>query len=124
MENSAPSDMDTGTTPVTSAINSQEKSLATIVYVLQILSLFVGITSIVGVIMNYVKRGDLTDEVVRSHFSYQIRTFWWALVWSILGAIFAMVTFGIGGIALVIVAVWYVYRIVKGWMRLNDGKAI
>lgn len=122
--------MDSNNTPVMDAasasqgINAEEKQLATIVYVLQAVAVFIGLTSIVGVIMNYVKRGDLQNEVVRSHFNYQIRTFWWTLVWSILSAIFTAVTFGFGAISFLVVLVWYIYRVVKGWIRLNDAKSV
>lgn len=105
-------------------VPKEEAQLATIVYVLQALSLFVGLTSIAGVILNYVKRGSLQSDVVKSHFSFQIRTFWWTVLWSILALIATTITMGIGGFTFLIVIVWYVYRVVKGWIRLNDQQAI
>lgn len=121
---SAEAELKAGVTVAPTAINDKEKSLATIVYVLQVISLFVGVTSIIGVIMNYVKRGELTDEVIKAHFSWQIRTFWWSLVFSVICLILTTVTFGIGGISFIFLAIFYIYRVVKGWMRLNDGKAV
>ena len=105
-------------------INQSENHFARIVYILQAVSIFVGITSIVGVIMNHVKSGSLTDPVIQSHNSWQIRTFWWMLLWSALCMILTTVTFGIGAVLFLVPLVWYIYRIVKGIMRLNDGKPV
>lgn len=112
---------ESGTT-ISEELPKNEKQLATIVYVLQALTIFTGFTAIVGLIINYVKRGELTSEVARSHFSWQIRTFWWSLVWGIIGT--ALTAIGIGIVVLVVVGIWYIYRFVKGWLRLNDGKPI
>lgn len=105
-------------------INQSEKQFALIVYILQAVSIFIGVTSIVGVIMNHVKSGSLTDPVIKSHNSWQIRTFWWMLLWSALCMILATVTLGLGAILILVPLVWYIYRIVKGVMRLNDGKSV
>ncbi|KXS54385.1 DUF4870 family protein [Marinobacter persicus] len=99
-----------------------EKRLVTIVYGLQALSLFVMFSSIVGVIINYLKMGDLKNDVSCKHFSYQIRTFWWSLAVGLIGAVLTMV--GVGVFVLIGLWIWYVYRIIKGFVRLNDGKAI
>ncbi|KKL87974.1 hypothetical protein LCGC14_1929330 [marine sediment metagenome] len=106
------------------AIPENERSLTTIVYVLQALSVLLGFTAIAGVIVNYVKRGDLASDVAKAHCSWQIRTFWWMFGWAILGVIITTVTFGIGAIVFPIIGVWYIYRVVKGWIRLNDGKPV
>ncbi|WP_405419580.1 DUF4870 family protein [Marinobacter flavimaris] len=105
-------------------IDQSEKQFALIVYILQAVSIFIGVTSIVGVIMNHVKSGSLTDPVIKSHNSWQIRTFWWMLLWSALCMILATVTLGLGAILMLVPLVWYIYRIVKGVMRLNDGKSV
>ncbi|MBU2952305.1 hypothetical protein KO499_00695 [Marinobacter sp. F3R08] len=94
------------------------------VYILQAVSIFVGITSIIGVIMNHVKSGSLTDPVIKSHNSWQIRTFWWMLLWGVLCMILTTVTMGIGAFVFLVPLIWYIYRVVKGLLRLNDGKAI
>lgn len=124
MEQTQPTTAETVVESQPTGVPKEEAQLATIVYVLQALSLFVGLTSIAGVILNYVKRGSLQSEVVQSHFSFQIRTFWWTVLWSILALIATTITFGIGGFTFLIVIVWYVYRVVKGWIRLNDQQPI
>lgn len=124
MENTNIANSSTPAADTSIGINQSEKQFALIVYILQAISIFVGVTSIVGVIMNHVKSGSLTDPVVKSHNSWQIRTFWWMLLWSVLCVILTTVTFGIGAILLLVPLVWYIYRVVKGIMRLNGGKSV
>ncbi len=93
------------------------------VYILQALSFFMGITAIVGIVINYVKKEDAAGTVYESHFDWQIRTFWWGLVWSVLGfiLIFAL---GLGFIVLFVAWVWAIYRVVKGWLKWNDQQPV
>jgi uncharacterized membrane protein len=93
-------------------------------------SFIFGWPSIIAVIINYVKRGDARGTWLESHFQYQIQTFWWAVGWSILifglGLLLAIVVVGIGIwlIGFFLLGIWAIYRIAKGWMRLNDRIAI
>ena len=96
------------------------KTLTMVVYVLQVLSVFVGITAIVGVIINYVKRDEAVGTLYESHFDWQIRTFWWGLVWSILGFIL-LFAFGLGLLVWFVAGIWAIYRVVKGFLKLNDN---
>ena len=98
------------------------KTLATVVYALQAAGFVVGITWIVAVVIDYVKRDEAKGTWLESHFSWQIRTFWWGLAWAVLGAITFIVI--IGWFILAADTVWIIYRIVKGWLYLNDGKTI
>lgn len=102
-------------------LRDSNKTLATIVYALQAASFFLGgITSIIGVVVNYVKLADVRGTWFQSHFRWQIRTFWFSLLWTLIGAITVYVL--IGWVVLAAVFVWVVYRIVKGWLYLNDGR--
>ena len=87
-----------------------------------------GWPSIIAVILNYVKRGDVRGTWLESHFVWQIRTFWYGLLWVSLCIIFVMMTFGIGLIIvwlpIAIVSLWFVYRIVRGWLALREGRAM
>ena len=96
------------------------KTVTTIVYALQAVSFFIGITSIVAVIINYIKKSDVQGTWLESHFRWQIRTFWFGLLWSIIGIITSFIF--IGYVILILNAIWIIYRIVKGWLRLIDGK--
>lgn len=98
------------------------KQITTVVYVLQALSFFFGITAIVGVIINYVKRDDVAGTVYANHFDWQIRTFWWGLVWTVVGALLAI--FLVGFVVLFVVWVWAIYRVVKGWLKLADNQPV
>jgi len=95
-------------------------NITTVVYALQAAGFLIGITWIVGVVVNYVKLEDVAGTWLASHFRWQIRTFWFGLLWGVLGGILVLV--GIGIIVLGVACVWIIYRIVKGWLRLNDRK--
>lgn len=89
-----------------------------------------GWPSIIAVIINYVKRGDARGTWLESHFTWQIRTFWFAMLWACLifaaGALLAIVLvgFAIWFVGLFAVGCWAIYRIASGWLRLNDRRAI
>jgi uncharacterized membrane protein len=82
-----------------------------------------GWPSIIAVILNYLKRGDARGTWLESHFRWQIRTFWFGLLWVLLCVAFVIVTFGLGllvaWIPLVGVTGWFIYRVARGWMALN-----
>lgn len=98
------------------------RSIATVVYALQAASFLLGITFIVALIVNYVKLDDVRGTLAESHFRWQLRTFWFALLWSVVGIILLLVV--IGYFVLVANCIWVIYRIAKGWLNLNDGKAM
>ena len=93
---------------------------ATIVYILYLTSLVLGVTSLVGVIWAYVKVGD-APEPVRSHYRFQIRTFWIGLLYSVVGLALTFVAVGV--IVLAFVAVWLIVRCVKGLRALDRREA-
>ncbi len=101
-------------------INQSAKNLTTAIYALYAASFFVGITALIAIIMNYVKKDDVAGTFLESHFRWQIRTFWFGLLWGVLGAITTLIV--VGWFALVANGVWIIYRIVKGWLNLNDNK--
>lgn len=98
----------------------QERNITMIVYGLQAASFLFGITAIAAVILNYIKKDDVRNTWLASHFRWQIRTFWFGLLWGAVGGLTAII--GIGFAVLGVAAVWITYRIVKGWLRLSEGK--
>jgi uncharacterized membrane protein len=96
------------------------KTLTAVIYGLYGLSFFVGLSALVAIIMNYVKQDDVAGTWLESHFLWQIRTFWYGLLWGVIGGLLLFVL--IGWPVLVANFVWVIYRIVKGWLNLNDGK--
>ena len=85
-----------------------------------------GWPSIIAIILNYVKRGDVRGTWLDSHFSWQIRTFWFGLLWVSLCVLFVIFTLGLGiliaWLPLGFVSVWFVCRILRGWLALNGRK--
>jgi len=79
-----------------------------------------GWPSIIAVIINYVKRSDVGGTFLDTHFSWQIRTFWWALLWFVIGGLLTVTIIGavIGVPLLLAVGVWVLYRIARGWLAL------
>jgi uncharacterized membrane protein len=112
---------DTSTTDPTLELRSKT-TLTHIIYALYALSFLTGLSAIAAIIINYVKRDDVKGTVLESHFNWQIRTFWWGLLWGVIG--FITMFIGIGFIILAANAIWIIYRIIKGWLRLNDGLAV
>jgi uncharacterized membrane protein len=98
------------------------RDMATLVYVLYAVSFFVGITLIGGVVVAYLKRDDAAGTWLESHYRWQIRTFWWMLLWCVIGGVTALILVGFA--ILFAAAVWFIYRVAKGWLALRDGKPV
>ncbi len=112
--------------------------LTHVVYGLHAFSAIIGITtaalivtafltgwpSIIAVIINYVKRSDVRGTFLESHFSWQIRTFWWALLWALIALLLFVTIIGIpvAWVIIVVAGIWVLYRIVRGWLALSSGK--
>ena len=96
------------------------RTITLIIYVLQALSFLVGISGIVAIIMNYVKRGDMRGTWLESHFRWQIRTFWYGLLWAFLGMLLMSVSIGV--VVVLGNVVWVIYRIVRGVLALIENK--
>jgi uncharacterized membrane protein len=104
------------------------KTLATIIYALYAVSLFFGVTAVIAIVLNYIKREDVQGTWLESHFRWQIRTFWYALLWVVAGTLLSLplmlvlVGFATMWLVLVGVGLWVLYRVVRGWMRLASGR--
>ncbi len=97
------------------------KDVTQAVYILYALAHFTaGLTAIAGVMINYIKREDVANTWLESHFRWQIRTFWFGLLWAVVGTITAVFLVGIA--VLFANFCWIIYRIIKGWLNLNEGK--
>ena len=87
-----------------------------------------GWPSIIAVILNYIKRSEARGTWLESHFRWQIRTFWFGLLWISLCGAFIIATFGIGllfvWLPIGLVGLWFVYRIIRGWVTLSDRRPI
>lgn len=83
-----------------------------------------GWPSILAVILNYVKQGDTQGSYLESHFRWQIRTFWFALLWLVVAfvLIISVIGFLLGWAMLIITGIWILYRIIRGLLCLMDEK--
>ena len=99
---------------------NEAKKLTMIIYALYAASFLVGVTSIFAIIINYIKKDEMAGTVLESHFRWQMRTFWFGLLWAVLGVILAFVI--VGFVVLLVDAIWIIYRIAKGWLSLNENK--
>jgi uncharacterized membrane protein len=123
------------TVPAPSLIN-----ITHLVYALHALSLLIGVTtaatiigafvfgvpSIIAVVINYIKRSEARGTFLESHFRWQIRTFWFALLWCVIGSMLFITLIGIP-LAIGVffgAGVWAIYRIARGWLALRDRKAM
>jgi uncharacterized membrane protein len=89
-----------------------------------------GVPSIIAVVMNYLRRDDARGTWLESHFSWQLRTFWFALFWVVLIFLLSLplflvlvgfLTFPVG---VIIVGIWVIYRVARGWLKLKDGRPV
>ena len=96
--------------------------LTHILYALQAASFFFGLTLIVAVIINYVKQDDVRGSWLESHFTWQIRTFWYVLLMAVVGGL--SIGLGLGLFILSFATIWLLYRIIKGWFYLYDKKPL
>ena len=131
--------------PPVPEVSFDERSLVnwtTLIYALHAFSLLTGILgtatvvgafltgwpSIIAVILNYVKRSDVRGTWLESHFRWQIRTFWFGLLWVLLCVLFVIFTFFIGilfvWLPIGIVAIWLIYRVARGWSALSNRQTM
>lgn len=98
------------------------KRIIFIVYVLQAAGLFIGLPFIGGVIIDYIKRADFKGSWLESHCRWQIRTFWFSLLWAFVGVVTYVLV--VGYFILVADGIWIIYRIIKGLLYLNEGRVM
>jgi uncharacterized membrane protein len=97
-------------------------------YLLHIAGLLLsaGLLSVLALIINYVKRSDARGTIYESHMTWMIRTFWWTVFWVVASflpfLLLTVVTFGLLSFVFVIPLLWYLYRMVRGLLRLLDGR--
>ena len=96
--------------------------MAEVAYALLAGSLITGISGIAGVVIAYLKRDEAMGTLLESHFRWIIRTFWWSLLWSVIGAITMLILVGFA--VLFATAIWFIYRVAKGWLELRAGRPI
>jgi uncharacterized membrane protein len=92
--------------------------------VLIVTAFLFGWPSIIAVILNYVKRSDVRGTWLDSHFSWQIRTFWYSLLWVVVGAVLFVTLIGIPAAYVIwwVAGLWVLYRIIRGVLALSSQR--
>lgn len=104
------------------AVDADQKLIAGIAYGLYALSLFgLVLPSVAAIVINYLKR-DTSTPLYRAHHQWMIHTFWWGLLWSIVGGVLSLVL--IGWVVLFVVWVWWIYRLIRGFLALMENQSI
>lgn len=98
------------------------KDTAALVYLLQLLGLVTVLTAIAGVVVNYVKWDQVRGTWLESHFRWQVRTFWFSVLWGVIGSVLFVI--GIGALIIAAATLWYLYRAVRGWLFLNERRPV
>ena len=109
-------------TNVVNTPNSDVKNYVFIAYVTYAVVLLILFTPVVGVIMAYVKRDEAQGTIYASHIDYLIKTFWVSLVGTVLGTFTTLIL--IGWLILLVTAIWFIYRVVIGLIKLNEDKPV
>lgn len=101
--------------------------VAHIIYLLHLLAPFTyWLLAVVAVIVAWMHRDSVRGSYVETHYSWLLRTFWWGIFWVILMTIvFAITIVGLFVLFIpyFILSIWYLYRVIRGWLRLSDGQA-
>ncbi len=116
--------------------------LTHVIYGLHAVAVFVGVTSsvatvaggfvfglpsLIAVFLNYLKRGDVAGTWLESHFSWQIRTFWFTLLWLVISGLVMLTIIGIpiaAWVMIPILGLWVGYRVVRGWLALSGVQPV
>lgn len=111
---------------MSSTVNQDTKNGALYAYICYAVGLFLPIATIVGIIINFIKRDDAAGTWVESHHRWMMRTFFFSLLWGLVLFIllFVPVIQVLAFIATIGLAIWYIYRIVRGFLTFNSEKAM
>jgi uncharacterized membrane protein len=134
--------LSSGAAGITPAVDESLLNYTHVIYALHAFSVLIGITtgwavvgyficgvpSIIAVIMNYARRSETRGTFLESHFRWQIRTFWFAVLWAlVIGAVTLPLWILLIGIPMTfvgfaILGIWIIYRVLRGWLALRDRR--
>jgi len=98
-----------------------ERSTLLLTYVLHALGPFTGaLTGLIAVIISHIKVRETQSEFIRSHHSWLIRTFWWAVLWVAISYVLMIVV--VGFFTYGVLALWWLYRTIRGFIHYNEKK--
>ena len=103
--------------------SDEPRTLTHVLYALHTVTWFSGgIFSVIAIIINMVNFGGLPDDFYRSHWRWQSRTFWFALIAFLVTAPLWLLFVVPGWIAYILIGLWYLYRCLRGWIAFNDRR--
>lgn len=104
---------------------ANDKLIMQILYGLHTLAWFSGgVFAVIALIINYLRRADEVNPLYVAHHNFMIATFWWTLFWLVLLSPLWLVFIVPGMLAYAGVCLWYLYRCIKGWLRLNANRLV
>lgn len=85
-----------------------------------------GVPSLLAVILNYVKQGEVKGSWLESHYRWQIRTFWFTALWLLVYGLLVLSLIGIpfAFLLIAVLGIWVAYRVIRGWLALTGGKPL
>ena len=127
--------------PDTGGVRPSLIQLTHVIYALHACAVFVGVTSsvatvaggfvfglpsLLAVFLNYLKRGDVAGTWLESHFTWQIRTFWFTFLWLVVYGLLIITIIGIpiAWIMIALLGLWVGYRVIRGWVALADSRPV
>lgn len=113
--------MDNAPDHYTPAVES-ERNVLLVSYVLYGVGFFVGVSAIAAVIINHVKINDTDDPMIRSHHRWLLRTFWFALLWTVVSFVLTVIV--VGAVGFVLVWLWRLYRIIRGVIAFAERRPL
>ena len=107
---------------MTDAVQSKTTSerTAKIIYILYLIGIIIGITTIIGIVLAYINKND-SEDWLKSHYQFQIRTFWISVLYTVIGVILTFVI--VGYLVILFWVIWLIVRCVKGMDYLNKNQA-
>jgi uncharacterized membrane protein len=112
-----------------STVRTPDTRVAHFMYLMHGLAPFTAwLLALLAIIVGIATRDRVRDTWVETHYSWLSRTFWWGLLWiAVCGVLTAILFVTIVGILVwwlpwTILFFWYLYRVLRGWLRLNDGR--
>lgn len=110
-------------------VRADDKRLAHILYLLHALAPFTAwLLAAIAIILGMARRDDVRGTYIESHIAWLSRTFWWGLLWivvcAVITAVLVLTIIGwpLAWLPFTVLFFWYLYRVLKGWLRLNDGR--
>lgn len=103
--------------------NNSERQPVLLAYILYAVSVIFPLGSLAGVIVNHIKINETQDEMLKSHHRWLMRTFWFSVMWAVIGVV-TFPLFGIGYMIWAAAAIWFLYRLIRGWLNFSENASM